>query len=540
MKKSNKSVVDLCSEGTDLGADPMTASGIERGIMPILPNAVEISTLATVSLSSVHPRSKLRDGSKMVGSYPFAFHTLEEDNPWIRLDLGSSYLIRRIVVHNRNDQQSQRANVIHCNITNEVNDFNSNVFCLDLNLDFISSGKTASITDLALARHGRFIVIQLPYNTFLHFADIEVWVDAKQSYKLASNVSEITALIPDEALVGYSNGISRFVIASRTDRLGARISAFFSAWRFARKIGAKTILHWKNSMIEMYGPDYKIESIVDLDKFYASNKCNDCFWVNRMPATPHKNLAEHPNYDELLTRNVLPEDFQSWPGDISLKAFPLRFDGDTDDTLIEDFRELAVHLLPTRVILDEIASLEQWIGVKNFVAIHVRRGDIIEDVIKVIKTEDIQKWMDSPRFRSSARRCAHNFTSRIAGIDTFRRAANEFEPGTRFLIFGESQEECLSIAEVLPKEGTYLLNDYVSAHCQTPLQRAFFEIQIMARATVIIGGSSSFSGLALIFGKAKMKKLKESRTQILRLFDEYFAPLKDTHREGFEYVRSLL
>jgi hypothetical protein len=58
-----------------------------------------------VTVSSTHPAVKI-DPSVFLdgrGSRAFAFHTNNEDRPWVVVDLQSSYSLERVVVHNRGD-----------------------------------------------------------------------------------------------------------------------------------------------------------------------------------------------------------------------------------------------------------------------------------------------------------------------------------------------------------------------------------------------------------------------------------------------------
>ena len=107
----------------------------------------------------------------------FSFHTNNENNPWILLDLNDVYIIHSICIYNRRDYQ-YRANKIKVEISTDNNQFE----IIHSGFVYFSDKIEFNLNNL---KKCRYVKISLDDIEALHLRKIEVFVD-KNAYKLPS------------------------------------------------------------------------------------------------------------------------------------------------------------------------------------------------------------------------------------------------------------------------------------------------------------------------------------------------------------------
>uniref|UniRef100_A0A3Q3L4D7 Fucolectin tachylectin-4 pentraxin-1 domain-containing protein n=1 Tax=Labrus bergylta TaxID=56723 RepID=A0A3Q3L4D7_9LABR len=130
------------------------------------------------STLSNHDASRAIDGRRD-SNYGdgFCTHTLEETNPWWRLDLRETHAVTSVKVTNRGDCCAQRLDGAEIRIGNSAeNNGNDNPKCASIS--HIGEGKTVTFYCEGGSVMGRFVNVIIPGpNNYLTLCEVEVYAD---------------------------------------------------------------------------------------------------------------------------------------------------------------------------------------------------------------------------------------------------------------------------------------------------------------------------------------------------------------------------
>ena len=134
---------------------------------------INIAKNATVTFSSKSQWSTDEDSSEIVTAKhnrDFSFHTNREYNPWVELDLGSSYVLQSIVVFNRKDVCQNIAYTLQVELSNDK-----------VNYDLIHKGflpfNEKIEFNLKGLKRARYIKLSINGFNYFHLSKIEVFID---------------------------------------------------------------------------------------------------------------------------------------------------------------------------------------------------------------------------------------------------------------------------------------------------------------------------------------------------------------------------
>nr|XP_020504448.1 uncharacterized protein LOC109995164 [Labrus bergylta] len=157
-----KKILTLC----DVQVFPLDSNLALRG------KAFQSSTLSN------HDASRAIDGRRD-SNYGdgFCTHTLEETNPWWRLDLRETHAVTSVKVTNRGDCCAQRLDGAEIRIGNSAeNNGNDNPKCASIS--HIGEGKTVTFYCEGGSVMGRFVNVIIPGpNNYLTLCEVEVYAD---------------------------------------------------------------------------------------------------------------------------------------------------------------------------------------------------------------------------------------------------------------------------------------------------------------------------------------------------------------------------
>ena len=141
---------------------------------------VNIAEKSKVTFSSISQWSNDDDFREIVTAEhnrDFSFHTNLEHNPWVKLDLGISFVLHNIVVHNRKTRCQDRAYTLQVAISND-----------DENYEIIHKGfapfKEKIEFNLDNLKTARFVKLSIEGFNYFHLSKIEIFMlYSKYSYK---------------------------------------------------------------------------------------------------------------------------------------------------------------------------------------------------------------------------------------------------------------------------------------------------------------------------------------------------------------------
>ena len=138
---------------------------------------INIAKNATVTFSSKSSWSTDEDCKEILTAEhnrDFSFHTNREHNPWVELDLKSSYVLQSIVVFNRKDACQNLAYTLQVEISNDK-----------VNYEIIHKGflpfKEKIEFNLEGFKTARFIKLSINGFSYFHLSKIEVFIDKSKN-----------------------------------------------------------------------------------------------------------------------------------------------------------------------------------------------------------------------------------------------------------------------------------------------------------------------------------------------------------------------
>ena len=284
--------------------------------------------------------------------------------------------------------------------------------------------------------------------------------------------------------------------------MGARLANLMWTWRLATKVGARTLAFWP-PMDDYYGEIAGVGDIIDLYQLATAPIRDEIQIVDGRPADMFV-----PSLVDLNPRKAcFPERYLvSPPGTYRTKTplpvlesarGPLLVAGESKKAVAAEARELFARLPIRDVILRSLKAARRAYRPKGLVAVHVRRGDIVE----VLKTAGAGFVPEACEPGSVLDRYTEHFFRACAPVETYQRMLQPFlDRGQDILLFSDSPEMAAPFVERFGDR--VVLARELAPPTLTGLQQAMFELLLMSACGVIIGTKSTFGLLASVVGKA--------------------------------------
>jgi hypothetical protein len=305
-------------------------------------------------------------------------------------------------------------------------------------------------------------------------------------------------------------GEALWLACSRKDGLGARLLNLVWSWRMARKIGARLIVFWPPFPAQ-YGEGLTAADIFDVFALAAS-PLRDEIQILDARANACADIREI-NLDAFERCDVRPF-ARTWPlgpGDalpvVCSFAKPPLAEGETLDDALAEAKALFAKL-PIRPNI--LRALERACAAHELgrtVAIHVRRGDIVE-ALRSSRTE-LASGVCEPD--SLFQRCTTNFMRLCVPLESYLRALeSDIGAGSQILLFTDTPElsghfraACGARLRLAGEFAPAALSEH---------QRAFFELLLMGRCRRVAGSRSAFGQAAAVIGGAEFVDARQYST----------------------------
>jgi hypothetical protein len=315
----------------------------------------------------------------------------------------------------------------------------------------------------------------------------------------------VTELIHQKQFPCDEDGL---VLYQRKDRLGARLEGMLSAWRFARKIRRKLIVFWTDrNPSGSYDPAFLFDFKAMADKGYADDlsilftQFNDQTFKGETI-----DLRQAPGWPFDLRKSDFLRSRDRAVKIMTLHStyFCLRWDSPW--RIASDLRELFARLIPVIQIRDAMSAALSWIGDPDFVAVHIRRGDVVRDINWKIQNfvsrepehGNSQVALDKLMNEEGLGKDLHNFVKRVTSIDSYI-AALPPNNQAKVVVFSDTPKAAREFQARLTGSKSVLISSFETD--MSEMQRAYFELLILSKATRIISTASCYSRLACQYGR---------------------------------------
>ncbi|WP_059006504.1 discoidin domain-containing protein [Campylobacter coli] len=411
--------------------------------------------------SSISRWSKQDDASRACDARlditDHAFHTSYDLNPWWIVDLENVYSIEVIRVTNR-VKFKERARTLQV--------------CLSLD------GRNWTYVDsLLYVWDDKLDILEININQFFKARYVKLFLNEKNYFHL-------------KKVEVFIRKYPRCIISARNDGFGMRIEHLVIGLTLARKTGCKFYFVWP-SILDMDYANIRQQNGVHMeeaDKIFGENFLKKYFLESsKIPCVYQSKIVNIKNFNDILNS----DSEKSW-GWYSTQKLPSEFITDYSlEDCLSDIQESYKSITWSQRFQYLYHLVNKAINFlkEDFVALHLRGGELIYSDVKLMANI----WAHS-----------RHFPYEIA-IDII---LNELGKGKSVLIFGQDQASNRLLKEYFKNYIEYskikIVDDLIDEKLCN-LERDFFELNLLARATSIISTpSSAFSRVAsLIGGKIK-------------------------------------
>lgn len=131
-----------------------------------------ISSDAIIRCSSTSPWDEPEYHLALVGEgrVPFAFHTAEEDRPWVQIDLGKARPITGAAITNRTDGNGARTTGLALSVSTDGVAWNEVA-----SIEGPAASWSVSLLDGDAPREARYLRLTLPSKGYLHLSRVQVY-----------------------------------------------------------------------------------------------------------------------------------------------------------------------------------------------------------------------------------------------------------------------------------------------------------------------------------------------------------------------------
>jgi hypothetical protein len=289
------------------------------------------------------------------------------------------------------------------------------------------------------------------------------------------------------------------LLCSRKDGMGARVSNLLWTWRLARKIGARTLCYWP-PLDSYYGAATGVAELFDVGRIAATGlrhelaivdaRPSDHFSPRLIPLIPGEPVDPRL-YAVSSARIEAGRDLPVMDTAIG----PLLAPGESAEQALAEVRQLFARLPLRGNLRLGIKHARRNAGLASMVAVHVRRGDIVE----VLRHECAHFSPASLEPGSLLDRYTEHFFRGCAPTAAYLRLIRPYlKQGFRIAFFSDTPGAAAPFTKRFGDK--MILGDSLAPAGLSGLQEALFEMAVMSRCHAIIGAKSQFSTLASMIG----------------------------------------
>jgi hypothetical protein len=297
------------------------------------------------------------------------------------------------------------------------------------------------------------------------------------------------------------------VLYQRKDRLGARLEGMLSAWRLARVTRRKLIVFWPD---RNPSGSYDPAAFFDLKAMSEPGHADDLSILFTQYSDEFFNgevidLRLAPGWPFSLRKRKIIKSQDKAVKIMTLHSTYFCMRWESPWRIANELRELFSRLIPVVQIRDGLATALSWIGENDFIAVHIRRGDVVRDIKRKLQGFFSGSEHDFPRNKldklmneEGLGKDLHNFVKRVTSIDSYIAAIPQNHQ-TRVVVFSDTPEAAQEFHARLGDPRALLISSLQIELSQ--VQRAYLELLILSKATRVISTASCFSRLACQCGR---------------------------------------
>ena len=313
---------------------------------------------------------------------------------------------------------------------------------------------------------------------------------------------------------------SSYLLCSRKDGIGARISNLLWTWRLARNSGLRTLCFWP-PLDSYYGENHGVGELLDLFVLNTSALEEELKVVDGRPIDSIRAdfvRLELNNRHDAKAYSVTPEVADNQPHSrvpvIDSGHGPLLAPGEHNSVARKEARVLFGRLPLSLDIRKALSHIDKVTNLDDVIAVHVRRGDIVATL-----RDACENFTPTAHVPRSVDRYTEHFFRGCAPSPGYMRVIRPYlKQGHRILFFSDTPAAVQPFERRFPSK--LLIARNLAPARLTNAQTALFEICLMSRCCAVVGAKSMFSSLASLVGEIPLVDVrrKSSAEEYLRAY----------------------
>ena len=283
----------------------------------------------------------------------------------------------------------------------------------------------------------------------------------------------------------------------RGDRLVARLKHLFYAWRFAKQVDGRVIMHWSDELPEYWqqfdGTMYSASLIFDLQEFYAKGGAESLVFMGERIGTASRRWEGEALTDPAYAPfrfNKFPRDIFRKPGLVFYESQAMRYqledERKTPEQISAELGALFKELPPTPYIQRVIDQVRTKLGDAPYVGLHVRRGDVYDRL-----RGELPGLVDGSTSVERVQYLLSHYVSRTSPQALYEPAIlRALSESKKIAYFSDSPT---SIDGFRKRFGGSNIIDMSKFKTRMPIQKAYFDFVMLSQSEQIVSTRSNYA-----------------------------------------------
>jgi hypothetical protein len=302
------------------------------------------------------------------------------------------------------------------------------------------------------------------------------------------------------------SGVRKQILAGRKDRLGMRLAIILQAWHFGRQTGYQTVALWPSSEINREQDDerdplqYPISDFFDIEATLLNIGDDSIVFRDAFFPPKRKFVDKDPALAGQFPGRFKRDAVSELPPVMHVRgqAVGLRFTDEKAEDVRKSCGSLFRKLVPVPEVRAATADLAAWIGTPAFTAIHLRRGDIMRAVRRLVSEFDpgAPPPVNLRRYLAMLRSKLAPLSSVVAILqsDALRNS--------KVVVFSDCPETSQRMCSLLEGWDCVRICDHPTPQANDN-QRSLAEFITLANSSTLVGTQSAFSRCAHFVGEGQ-------------------------------------
>jgi cytochrome c-type biogenesis protein CcmH/NrfG len=326
----------------------------------------------------------------------FGFSTCKENQPWWQIDLQGTYQLSEIKVYNRIGFE-ERASTLNVLLSQDALNWELSYSNDQKNIFGGIDGKPLTVN--LHQKVARFVRLQLRDYEFLHLDEVEIYGIPFSGESLGLNCTQDESILVAN-FYGQDNlplppPIIKRIIAQRLDGMGTRLMCILSTRHICEYFNCKMSVSWPPIGSRYYSSNIlhaeSVREIFEEGKIFKD--INTDLLINEdLSKVNTKSLSSFTKncrrdgclviLDKKATENLSQSEVVIYNEPWAIVPYDIEYKYGTEyQKVAKKIKDYWKQINWHQSIVKNLKSFENWINDRDYVVLHIRRGDIIDRLL---------------------------------------------------------------------------------------------------------------------------------------------------------------